>query len=68
MKKVFSLTISPLISAILSAQIKQTNENLNDSTLPCDLISDYKRAKEFTLSYLEAMPEEHYTFNQLLIL
>ena len=63
MKKIFILTISSLISAAISAQIKQTNENLdNDATLPCDLISDYKRAKEFTLSYLEAMPEEHYSF------
>ena len=59
MKKIFILTISSLISVALSAQIKQTNENLNDATLPCDLISDYKRAKEFTLSYLEIMPEEH---------
>ena len=62
MKKIFILTISSLISVALSAQIKQTNENLNDATLPCDLISDYKRAKEFTLSYLETMPEEHYNF------
>ena len=63
MKKIFILTISSLISAALSAQIKQNNENLdNDATLPCDLISDYKRAKEFTLSYLETMPEEHYNF------
>ena len=63
MEKIFILTISSLISAALSAQIKQNNENLdNDATLPCDLISDYKRAKEFTLSYLETMPEEHYNF------
>ena len=62
MKRIFFLIAASLISVALSAQIKQTNENLNDATLPCDLISDYKRAKEFTLSYLETMPEEYYNF------
>ena len=61
MRRIIFLIAASLISVALSAQIKQTNENIN-ATLPCDLISDYKRAKEFTLSYLEIMPEEHYSF------
>ena len=31
-------------------------------TVSCDLIYDYERAKQFTFKYLDAMPEENYSF------
>ena len=63
LKSIIPLVIVLIFCCWGSSQIKLINENLdNDKTLPCDLISDYKRAKEFTLSYLETMPEEHYNF------
>ena len=31
-------------------------------TVSCDLIYDYQRARQFTFKYLDAMPEENYSF------
>ena len=31
-------------------------------TVSCDLVYDYERAQQFTFKYLDAMPEENYSF------
>ncbi len=53
MKKIFIILIFPFLS-ICQEKI--------EPIIACDLITDYERAKEFTLKYLNTMPEKHYSF------
>ena len=53
MKKIFIILIFPFLS-ICQEKI--------EPIIACDLITDYERAKEFTLKYLNTMPEKHYNF------
>ena len=53
MKKTLIILIFPFLS-ICQEKI--------DPIIACDLITDYERAKEFTLKYLNTMPEKHYSF------
>ena len=52
-----------LISCNNSNTENKSNENENTNyTVSCDLIYDYERAQQFTFKYLDAMPEEYYSF------
>lgn len=52
-----------LISCNNSNTENKSNEKENTNyTVSCDLIYDYERAQQFTFKYLEAMPEEYYSF------
>ena len=52
-----------LFYSITSAQAQETTESSDKSvSIYCDLINDWTRAKAFTKSYLDAMPEEYYGF------
>ena len=53
MKKTLIILIFPFLS-ICQEKI--------DPIIACDLITDYERAKEFTLKYLNTMPENHYSY------
>ena len=50
----FTLLFIPLISFGQSNSV--------EPAISCDLISDFERGKEFTLKYLNAMPEDKYEF------
>ena len=65
MKNLLSIFVSTLfiISCNNSNTASKTMEKGNLSyTVSCDLIYDYERAKQFTFKYLDAMPEENYSF------
>ena len=67
MKTIISLTAflllfscrppSPEGATALEASLTSAGTSIN-----CDMISNWERAREFTLSYLQAMPEEYYDF------
>tara|TARA_B100000989_G_C19338846_1_gene384102 strand:+ start:45 stop:686 length:642 start_codon:yes stop_codon:yes gene_type:complete len=63
MKKIFLLTGILIFScknpSTLDSKIQKESPNY---TVSCDLVYDYERAKQFTLKYLDAMPEEYYSF------
>ena len=53
MKKILIILLFPFLSV---------GQEKIDPVIACDLITDYERAKEFTLKYLNIMPEKNYSF------
>ena len=65
MKNLLSILVSTLLIISCSnsnaASKSMEKENLSYS-VSCDLIYEYERTKQFTFKYLNAMPEENYSF------
>ena len=51
-----------LLTLILIPLISLGQSNPDEPVIACDLISDFERGKEFTLKYLNAMPEDKYEY------
>ena len=51
-----------LLTLILIPLISLGQSNPGEPVIACDLISDFERGKEFTLKYLNAMPEDKYEY------
>ena len=51
-----------LLTLILIPLIALGQSNSDEPFIACDLISDFERGKEFTLKYLNAMPEDKYEY------
>ena len=51
-----------LITLLFIPFISLGQSNSVEPAISCDLISDFERGKEFTLKYLNAMPEDKYEF------
>ena len=51
-----------LITLLFIPLISSGQSNSDEPVISCDLISDFERGKEFTLKYLNAMPEDKYEF------
>ncbi len=67
MKPSFLLLAVSIFISCGSDRTKQATASLvsadqASTTIVCDRISDWERARTFTRKYMEAMPEEHYNF------
>ena len=64
MKNLTAVLIIIFLTSCRNSNTESTiTEKANVSyTVSCNLIYDYQRAQQFTFKYLEAMPEENYSF------
>ena len=64
MKNLIAVLIIILLTSCKNSNTESTiteKENIS-YTVSCNLIYDYQRAQQFTFKYLDAMPEENYSF------
>ena len=62
-----NLTAVLIIIFLTSCKNSNTESTITEKenvsyTVSCNLIYDYQRAQQFTFKYLDAMPEENYSF------
>jgi uncharacterized damage-inducible protein DinB len=62
MKKMTAKTFALLVFAFILASFQSNAQPLNNEDLKAQLIKDWERGKDYTISYLNTMPADKYSF------
>src|SRR6266487_6893419 len=62
MKKIIAKTIVVPVFAFMLASFQSNAQPLNNEDLKAQLIKDWERGKDYTISYLNTMPADKYSF------
>ena len=62
MKKIFLLSVLLILVFTLGRPFKTTAQSLTLNDIKAQMVKDWQRAKAYTVSYLNAMPADKYSF------